>query len=103
MSCLIVAVVFLRLTIPHSFSWFTGVAVSMAVYYLANLLSPQQGSFPTAFCEVDLTDYEVCGLAAATTISPVDSVGEQGFKEEEASMEKKYADGTSVDVIELRA
>lgn len=75
----------------------------MAVYYLANLLSPQQGSFPAGFREVDLTDYEDYGLTAETTISPVDSAGEQGFKEEEASMEKKYADGTSVDVVELRA
>lgn len=76
----------------------------MSVYYLANRISPQPGAFPSGFCEVDLTDYETYGLTAETTIttSSVDPSSEQGMLGDDGSMEKKYVDGTSVDVVELR-
>jgi NCS1 family nucleobase:cation symporter-1 len=79
----------------YTFSWFTGIAASMLVYYGLNRVWPSRGAFPETFCEVDLSEYEEYGIPKPVVVY------------DEAALsadldEKKVHDGESrTNVVEL--
>jgi hypothetical protein len=90
----------------YAFSWFTGIIVSMSVYYLLNMIWPAAGNrTKERFLEVDESEYEEYGLAS----SPKSTVNYTEQSPEEADLDDiKKANGEEttshvVDVAELRA
>jgi nucleobase:cation symporter-1, NCS1 family len=81
----------------YTFSWFTGIAVSMSVYYILNMIWPSAGAFPGKFSEVDESEYEVNGV-----VKPV--AYDEPHSPSTEYDEKKYdVGGSRASVVELTA
>ena len=93
----------------YAFSWFTGVAISMAVYWLLNFYWPAAGNRrKETFREIDESEYEEYGLANSPkwTFNPR-HVDENNQYDAELEDSKKLSGMKTtaqvVDVPELRA
>jgi hypothetical protein len=87
----------------YAFSWFTGIVVSMSVYYLLNMIWPAAGNrAKQRFQEIDESEYEEYGLANST-VSYVEQSPEEGELDDVKKANGEETTSRVVDVAELRA
>jgi len=90
----------------YAFSWFTGIVVSMSVYYLLNIIWPAAGNkTKERFFEVDESEYEEYGLASSpkSTVNFAEQSPDEGDLDDIKKASGEETTSHVVDVAELRA